>query len=117
MTGAGRHIQMTVEPMALGALASSVLSGVGYVVWRLYRSISRAPGTNPLQLAETYVRGQADATRERERRATIVATVAALPPGAILVDQRADGATLTIHMPVGSAASIQSGTMEPRRVR
>jgi hypothetical protein len=117
ITGAGRHIQMTVELMTLGALASSVLSGVGYVVWRLYRSISRAPGTNPLQLAETYVRGQADATRERERRATIVATVAALPPGAILVDRRADGATLTIRMPVGSAASIQPGTMEPRRVR
>ena len=103
---------MTVEFMALGALASSVLSGVSYVVWRLYRSMSRALGTNPLQLAETYVRGQADATRERERRATIVATVAALPPGAILVDRRADGASLTIRMPVGSAASIQPGTME-----
>jgi hypothetical protein len=117
MTGTGRHIQMTVEPMALGALATSVLSGAGFIVWRLHRWISQASGTSPLHLVETYLRGQADATRERERRATIVATVAALPPGATLADQRPDGATLTIHMPVTSPASIGPATMEPRRVR
>ena len=104
---------MTVEPIALGALASSVLSGAGYVVWRLHRWISRSQGTNPLKLSETYIRSQADATRERERRATIVATVASLPPGAMLIDQRADGATLTVRMPVTSSASPQPGTMEP----
>jgi hypothetical protein len=106
---------MTVEPMALGALASSVLSAIGLIGWRFYRSTVRARGLSLLQLADTYLHSRADATRERERRATIVATVAALPAGATLVDQRADGATLTIRMPVASAASTKPGSMEPRR--
>jgi hypothetical protein len=106
---------MTVEPMALGALGSGVLSAVGYIGWRLRRSTSHGLGPGPFRLAETYLRGQADAARERERRTTIVATVAALPPGATLVDRRADGATLTIRMPVTSPASIEPVTMERRR--
>jgi hypothetical protein len=106
---------MAAEPIALGALASSVLGAVGYVGWRSYRSTSRRVRTGPFRLAETYLRGQADATRERERRATIVAAVAALPPGATLVDQRADGATLTIRMPSSPAAGIKPVTMNSRR--
>jgi hypothetical protein len=106
---------MTVEPMALGAFASSALGAVGFVGWRWYRSACQASGLSPFQVVETYIRGQADATRERERRATIIATVAAMPPGATLVDRRADGATLTIRMPVMSAASMEPASMEPRR--
>ena len=100
---------MTVEPMALGALASSALGTVGFIGWRRYRSVCQASSLSPFRVVETYIRGQADATRERERRATIVATVAAMPPGATLVDRRADGATLTIRMPVMSAASMEPG--------
>jgi hypothetical protein len=104
---------MPVEPMSLGALAS-MLSAVGYAGWRAHRSGSRTPGAGPFRLAQTYARGHADAARERERRATIVAAVAALPPSATLVDRRADGATLTIRMPP-PAAGTQPVTMEPRR--
>jgi hypothetical protein len=106
---------MIVDPMALGALASSMLGALGYVGWRSYRSHSRTSGAGPFGLAETYVRGQADATRERERRATIVATVAALPPGAMLVDQRADGAILTIRIPPTLPASKEPVGTELRR--
>jgi Flp pilus assembly protein CpaB len=98
---------MTVEPMALGAVASTALSTVGYIGWRLHRSTSHAHAPSPFQLLEAYVRGQADATRERERRTTIVASVAVLPSGATLVDQRADGTTLTIRMPARSTASME----------
>ena len=106
---------MTVEPMALSVLASSALGTVGFMGWRRYRSSCQASGLSPFQVVETYIHGQADATRERERRATIVATVAAMPPGATLVDRRADGATLTIRMPVMPAASQEPASMEPRR--
>jgi hypothetical protein len=103
---------MTMDPMALGALASSMLGTLGYLGWRFHRVHPRTSGVGPFGLAETYVRGQADATRERERRATIVATVAALPPGATLIDQRADGATLTIRIPTTAPPSREPVGME-----
>jgi hypothetical protein len=86
-----------VEPMAIGALASSVLGAVGYIGWRSRRL--SIPGMGPVRLAETYLKGWVETAHERERRATIVATVTALPPGASLVDRRADGTTLTIRVP------------------
>jgi hypothetical protein len=105
---------MTVDPMALGALASSMLGALGYVSWRFHRVNPRTSGAGLFRLADTYVRGQADAARERERRATIVATVAALPPGATLVDQRADGATLSIRIPTTLPPSREPVAIELR---
>ena len=108
---------MTVELMALGALASSVLSGVGYVVWRLYRSHLPSSGNESPPASRDLHTWSGGCDTRTGAASHDRATVAALPPGAILVDRRADGATLTIRMPVGSAVSIQPGTMEPRRVR
>jgi hypothetical protein len=106
---------MLVEPMALGALASSTLGALGYVRWRSYRSRMRTSGMGPFGVAETYVRGHADATRERERRATIVAAVTALPAGATLVDRRADGTTLTVRIPPTLPSSKEPVSMELHR--
>jgi hypothetical protein len=101
--------------MALGALVSSMLGTLGCVGWRFHRVHPRSPGIGPFGLAETYFRSQADATCERERRATIVATLAALPPGATLLDQRADGATLSIRIPTTLPPSREAVGMELRR--
>lgn len=90
---------MTLEPMTLGTLASGILGMLGLIGWRFRRIHLRTSGLGVFGLAEIYVRSQADAIRERERRTTILTTVAALPPGTTVVDRRADGATLTIRIP------------------
>jgi hypothetical protein len=81
---------MVVEAVTLGAMASSILGGIAcrrLIAW-LGRLLS--------DLAATYVAAQADAVRERERRATIVAAVTVLPSNGWLIDQRPDGTALTI---------------------
>jgi hypothetical protein len=97
--------------MAVGALASSALGALGCISWRSRRH--PVPSMGPFRLAETYVKGRAETAHEQERRATIVATVAALPPGSWLVDRRADGATLTIRIPPRWSGDPAGG--EPRR--
>jgi hypothetical protein len=54
-------------------------------------------GPNLTRLAVTYVEGHVAVVREREHRETLLATMNAMPPGATLVDRRADGAMLTIQ--------------------
>jgi hypothetical protein len=102
---------VSVELMAVGALASSALGALGCIGWRSRRH--PVPSMGPFRLAETYLRGWAEMAHEQERRTTIVATVAALPPGSSLVDRRADGATLTIRIPPRSGGEPAGG--EPRR--
>jgi hypothetical protein len=102
---------VVVEPMAVGALASGALGALGCLGWRSRRL--SVPSMVPFRLAETYLKGRAETAHEQERRATIVAAVAALPPGASLVDRRADGATLTIRIPLTSGG--QPANREPRR--
>ena len=102
---------MGVELMAVGALASSALGALGCIGWRSWRH--PVPSMGPCRLAETYLKGRVETAHEQERRVTIVATVAALPPGSWLVDRRADGATLTIRIPPRSGGEAADG--EPRR--
>jgi hypothetical protein len=84
---------MTIEPMALSALLSSVIS---YVAWRWHRpSAHCVPG--PLRLADGYLARRAAATRQRQHHKMVLAAIAALPPGALLVDQRREG-TLRIKL-------------------
>ena len=107
----GRRNVVGVEPIAVGALASSALGALGCIGWRS-RSLS-VLSMGPFRLAEAYLKGRAETAREEERRATIVATVTVLPPGASLVDRRADGATLTISIPL--TCGREPANREPRR--
>src|SRR6266498_427885 len=103
----GGGMWVSVEPVAVGALASSALGALGWIGWRSRRL--SIPSMCPFRLAETYLKGRAETAHEQERRATIVATVTALPPGASLVDRRADGATLTIRIPLTSDGEPATG--------
>jgi len=74
-------------PLAAGALAAA--GWLGNRAWRL-------AGRELWQVTRTAVEGRLAIKRERARRDRIVAVVAALPAGARLVDQDADGSRLTI---------------------
>lgn len=88
---------MVMEPATFGAIAGSALfSAFGLTRWR--RRVSTT-GRGVVDLVETYIRGRAEVARERERRATIVAVFAALPPGGSVRDRHADGTELTIRRP------------------
>ena len=104
-----------MDSMAVGALASSLAGALTWVRWRHHRlRLSHGIG-GPLRLAEAYMCSRAETARERERRATIIAVITALPPGASLVDRRADGASLTVRIPMASSVAGPS-SMEQHRV-
>jgi hypothetical protein len=65
---------------------------LGSRTWRLF-------GQELWRLARTAVEGGLAVKRDRARGDRIVAVVTALPAGAKLVDQAADGSWLTISLP------------------
>jgi hypothetical protein len=88
-----------MEPAAVGAALALALAAARWARRRdgaADRGVGRLVGV----VAEAY----AAATWERAHRDTLVAAVTVLPPGGLLVDRRADGATLTIQVPALAAA-------------
>jgi hypothetical protein len=85
---------MMLEPATLSVIAGSVLFGVLGAIRRW-----RTPGAGGrlIGLAETYMRARVDLAHEREHRATIIAVLAALPPGATVMERHADGTELVIQ--------------------
>jgi hypothetical protein len=76
-------------------------AGVGTVsLAAAFRRIGGSPHDErgPLALVRLYLRGRVDRSLEVEHRATIVALLSALPSGSEIVDQRPDGAKLTIRV-------------------
>jgi Flp pilus assembly protein CpaB len=82
---------MTIESMALSALISSVAGAAGYLAWRRHR-VPACCGSGVLRLVNTYLVGRASVARERQHHTMVLTAIAKLPPGALLVDQRRDGA-------------------------
>jgi predicted small integral membrane protein len=75
-----------------GSLAAGAVAAAGFLcsrAWRLF-------GRELWRVARTAVEGRLAVKRDRARGDRIVAVVTALPAGAKLVDQAADGSRLTI---------------------
>jgi len=92
-----------LEAAMLGS-ATALLGVLGPLsaarIWHTQpRRTARSFGVLLTRCATTYLQGHADERRERARCATLVAVTATLPPGGLLSDRRADGATITIHRP------------------
>ena len=78
-----------------GSLAAGLLAAAGW----LGRRGSRRTGLELWQTVRAAIEGRLVIKREQARHDAIVAMVAALPLGAMLVDQPADGSRLTICLP------------------
>jgi len=78
-----------------GSLAAGTVAAAGWLGSRAWRRFGR----ELWRLTRTAIEGRLTVKRERARRDRIVAVVTALPAGAKLVDQTADGSRLTICLP------------------
>lgn len=109
---------MAGDLAAAGTVVVSLLGLIGVVRTR-WRATSPIPHGNRMglvHLAETYVKGLGDVTLEGERRATIVAVLAALPPGGVVAYQQPNGTKVTIRIPSTMSPAWPKGT-EPSEHR
>jgi hypothetical protein len=109
-------IQMVRDPTVVGTAVASVVGLIGLIRVRRRAASSIRHRKTLVHLAETYTKGLADVAFERERRATIVAVLAAVPAAAETVtDLHSDGAKLMIRFSPTISAPKSKGDHLPDR--